>query len=78
MYVECQFITRPYDVGNHFNIFFINKVDSLRAGTQLHVNLTCNIVNSIMRDKTFCFAFDKVNQDTVEQMLLSLSDDLMV
>lgn len=42
---------------------------------QLHdANLTCNIVNSIMRDKT-CFAFDMVNHEAVEQMLLSLSDD---
>lgn len=39
-----------------------------------YVNLT-SIVNSVMRDKTFSFASDEVNQHTFEMMLPSLSDD---
>ena len=78
MYVECegQFITKPYEVANYFNSFFINKVKHLRSSMQSNdVNLACNTINSIMSDKTCCFTFDTVNQDTVEDMLLSLTDD---
>ncbi len=77
-YVECagQLITRPYEVANYFNNFFINKVDRLRSCMQLvDVNLPCSIVKDIMSDKTCSFAFDTVIQDTVEEMLHSLSDD---
>ena len=78
MYVECagQFITKPYDIANYFNTFFINKVESLRHRMQSNdVTFTCNTINSFMRDKTCRFTFDKVNQDSVEKMLLSLPED---
>lgn len=55
---------------------FTSKVDSIRSCMQLEdVNLTCSFVNSIVKEKS-CFAFAKVNQDTVEEVLLFLSDDI--
>ena len=44
MFVECEGkCTKPNDVANHFNNFFITKVEHLRSNKQSNdVNLTCN------------------------------------
>ncbi len=57
-------------------IFFFNQWSG--QFEVLHEIRWCQLIlqhNNIMSGKTCCLAFDMVNQDTVEEMLLSLSDE---
>lgn len=78
-YVDCEgvYITKPQEIGNYFNIFFINKVEKLRATmipTQSSLSYDLS-KNNIMRDKRCTFEFKQADAKMVERMSLHLSDD---
>lgn len=70
-------ISKPCDIANHLNIFFIEKVDKIRSCAQFNtiIGSPCNNVRSIMSGKSCSLTFGTVKEHTVEKMLLSLPDD---
>ena len=75
--VEGIFITRPVDIANYFNSFFINKVNTIRD-QMLPVSdgLSDSIIkNKIMKDKVCNFEFKRIGEEEVEKLLCSINSD---
>lgn len=70
-------ITRPYDIANYFNKYFLQKVNSIRD--QLlpgcYRPSIANIRNHIMVNKDCCFEFKTLREVDVEKLLLTIKCD---
>ena len=75
--IDRSFITKPYEIANYFNNYFINKVDRLRNDMCTTSNKGSNdrIKKSIMNGRVCMFGFHQVMEENIEKMLLHLSDD---
>lgn len=75
--VEGSFITKPVDIANYFNDYFIDKVCKLRQKmptSYCESNYLC-ISEEIMNDKNCSFKFREVTREEVKQLLLSINND---
>lgn len=70
------FITKPYEIANYFNNFFIGKVDKLRNNMQSSDGAVSNklISNGIMENNNCHFEFQQISTDVVMEMLMSLPE----
>lgn len=71
------FITKPQEIADYFNNYFISKVDKIRndtlpANSQLSESI---IQNDIMKDKECRFEFSVTNVSEIENLLLELKSD---
>lgn len=72
---EGAFITKPLDIANYFNDYFMGKVSTLRQGmptSSCESSYLC-IKKQIMKDKNCTFELRKVSIDEVEKLLLSIN-----
>ena len=72
--MDGSFLSRPSDIANYLNKYFINKVDELNNNMPaVDVNNISNslIKDNIMKDKQCLLKFDKVCIKTVEDILRS-------
>lgn len=69
-------LTKPCDITNHFNDFYVSKVSQLRQGMHISNNIKSNghIKNIIMEDKGCVFEFHEVEINEVERLLHSLPE----
>ena len=67
-------LTKPGDIANHFNNYYVGKVERLRQSMGTSQNTMSNdcIRNVIMKDKNCVFAFKPVEVDEVERLLCAL------
>ena len=72
-----RFITKPIDIANYFNDFFIGKSSQLRHDiSATNADTThLSISDQIMKDKHFNFEFRKGNVEEVKNWLLSINND---
>lgn len=76
--VEGVFITKPRDIANYFNNFFINKVESITSQMQPTSGISDSnliIKNKIMNGKTCGFQFKKITVGEMEKLLLTIKSD---
>lgn len=76
-YIESDgvFITKPLDMANYFNNYYVEKVNKLRCNMNMELNSSsCTMIdNRIMRGKTCKFEFKRVDTEEVENLLCSIS-----
>lgn len=72
-----SFLTKPCEIADYFNSFFINKVDKSRNEMTSTRNASSysNIEQKIMTDKNCHFELKKVNVEKVQELLLSINND---
>ncbi|XDV11531.1 hypothetical protein PO909_000447 [Leuciscus waleckii] len=78
MYLEtaAEIITKPLDIANHLNDFFIKKTTNLRSSMLSYPkDSPCSNVKNIMRNKSCSLTFGTVREEIVEKMLLSLPEE---
>ena len=70
-------ITKPTDITNYFNYFFIGKISKLRDDMQATNADTTHprILDQIMKDKNCIFEFRKVSVEEVTKVLLFINND---
>jgi len=69
---EGEFFTRPSDIANHLNDFFINKINKLKDTTQQYkTDLSNTLINKMMEGKTCSFKFKSVSVSKVELLLMN-------
>lgn len=74
--VEGSFITKPVDVANYFNDYFINKVCKLRQEmSTVGESLNSHIQNKIMFGKNCAFEFCNITVEEVKKLLLSIDTE---
>ena len=76
--VDGSFITKPFDIANHFNDYFTGKVDKLRSEMTIlnsQPSYLC-IEGLIMKGKDCCFEFGQVCVEEVGKQLLSINNDM--
>lgn len=71
------FITKPLEIANHFNNFFIEKVEKLRIGMKSSEGELSKklIKETIMKNKGCTFGFTSVSSLEVEKLLLSVKNN---
>ena len=72
------FITKPFDVANYFNYYFIGKLGKLDKQSKPMTNseqLYSCIKKTIMNGKQCKFEFCKVSVGEVEKLLLTINND---
>lgn len=64
---DGTFITKPYDIANYFNNYFISKVDKLRnAMCKTNDNVAYIIIKvDIIREKQGMFVFQQVVEENI-------------
>ena len=69
-------LTKPGEIANHFNDFYVGKVSNLRQTMTNTNNVKANdcIKTIIMKDKSCEFKFHQVEVSEVERLLCSLTD----
>lgn len=69
--VEGGFITKPSEIANHFNEYFIGKIDKLRNDMPDTDNNISHLLikNEIMKDNNCKFKFERVSISKVENMI---------
>ena len=74
---DGSFITKPTDISNYFNDFFIGKISIFRLDMPATNADTAHpsITDQIMKDKHCNFKFCKVNVEEVKKILLSINND---
>lgn len=75
--VEGKFISRPVDIANYLDNFFMNKVNTIRD-QMLPVSggLSDSIIKrKIMKDNVCNFEFKKIGEEEVEKRLYSVNSD---
>ena len=74
---DGSFITKPTDIANYFNDFFIGKISKLRDDMPATNADTTHpsISDQIMKDKNCTFEFCKVSVEEVKKLLLSINND---
>ena len=74
---DGSFITKPTDIANYFNDFFIGKISKLRHDMPATNADTTHpsISDQIMKDKHCHFKFRKVSVEEAKQLLLSIIND---
>lgn len=67
-----DFLTKPEDIANHLNNYFIKKIDRIK-GTVLHKNksLATRLIDQIMAGKECIFEFKNVSVSKIELMLMT-------
>ena len=72
-----SFLTKPSEIADYFNSFFINKVDKLRSEMSSTSNASSysNIEQKIMKGKNCQFELKKVNVEKVQELLSSIKND---
>ena len=77
-YVESNglILTKPGDIANHFNDYYMRKISKLRQAMVFTENIKSNhcIRDCIMKDKESKFNFHRVDVTEVERLLHSLPD----
>uniref|UniRef100_A0A8C7Z1Z2 ribonuclease H n=1 Tax=Oryzias sinensis TaxID=183150 RepID=A0A8C7Z1Z2_9TELE len=69
-------VSKPFDIANHLNDFFINKVEKLRSSMVVQdISSPCQNIQLTMENKACSLVFDTVSEDNVQDLLLSLPDD---
>ena len=73
--VGGEFFTKPKDIANHLNSYFITKIDKLKS-TVLpnNTDLSYTLIDHIMEGKQCSFEFKKVSVAKVELMLMTCKD----
>ena len=73
---DGSFITKPTDIANYFNYFFIGKISKLRDDMPATNSDTIHpsISDQIMKDKNCTFEFLQVSVEEVKQVLLSINN----
>ena len=71
------FISKPKEMSNYLNKFFVEKVENLRGGFCTNVkNKSCLLIDDlIMKGKHCTFEFNSVEIKEVEKLLRSISKD---
>lgn len=69
------YLTKPIQIANYFNDYFVNKVSNFRETMKYTVDSNSNelIERCIMKDKLCSFEFHQVNVVQVEMLLRSLT-----
>ena len=69
-------LTKPGDIANHFNDYYVGKVSKLRQAMNSSDNVKSNdcIKHIIMKDNSCSFEFHQVEVEEVERLLCSLPD----
>ncbi|KAI8491011.1 hypothetical protein Bbelb_314300 [Branchiostoma belcheri] len=70
------YLTKPKDIAEHFNAFFLHKVNTLRQGMEKQPDNTVLhlIEENIMAGKDCNFEFRQVDREEVYQLLLALPE----
>ena len=67
-----EFLTKPKDIANHLNNYFINKIDKLKSTVQHNdTDLADRLINQIMEGKECIFDFKTVTVSKVELLLMN-------
>ena len=74
--INGQFLTKPAEIANHLNTYFIDKVGNLRKGMPNLSNERSYLLikNKIMKGKTCLFDFHQVETSEIVKILLSCKD----
>ena len=67
--VEGTFLTKPLQIANYFNDYFLDKVNNLRRNQTININYTFLINDLIMKNKKCTFKMQKVTITDVECLL---------
>ncbi len=72
-----EFLSKPNDIANHLNNYFINKIDMLKNTVQ-HKNkdLSVRLIDQIMQGKDCIFEFKNVSVLKIKLMLIAKMSDL--
>lgn len=75
--VEGSFITKPVEIANYFNDYFMNKVCKLRQemSSPNDESLYSCIQNKIMHDKNCNFEFCEVTVEEVKKLIMSIHNE---
>ena len=73
---DGAFITKPYDIVNHFNNLFIGKVDKIRNNMQSSDGVKLNgLIEEVIKKCNCQFEFHLISIEEVKGMLTSPPDN---